>query len=1082
MLAVLIALLTAGPSPTPKPRPTPAPVLEGRVQGPDGKPIAGAIVVARSKTATWTDPPLSTTTDAAGSFRLPVKTGAAHDVWAHARGLAVAKREDVRPGPSLLLRLEHGGAIEGVVRNSSGAPVAGARVETEPNDRVPEWAAGAGTATATSDRNGRFRLTGLDRRPHSIAASARRYGRAGRENVLVGRRVELFLVPGGSVSGVVVDADGRALPDVAVRLEGIQPRRSVPSARTTDAKGRFGFDGLIGGTYALVARHPRFGVALSPGIEVGSEEDVRRDVILLPGVAVTGRLVDPDDLPVTGRIVVGEIAGEPAPRSVADALGSDSAADGRFRIEGVPLGPGALSVTAPGFAARRVDFDARPVPPGTDVGDVTMDPGLRLRGRVRARDGAPVSEAQLAGHQRFGPGTSLRAQGTSDENGAFVLGGLKPGRVYLWVRARGLATHSSEVEAGASDLDLVLDPAGAIAGTVVDDRGAAVPSFRVGAESGNYQGDTQDEFSPDDGRFLLESVAEGLWTVSVVAAGYGRAAVSDVVVRPGRVTDLGRVSLKRGASIRGQVVAFDDSPVPGATIQGFATQSMAVDMDGPTASSDAQGLFELRGVSPGSTTVTATHPSYAESQVRNVEADPTRTTEIKLVLGQGGRIEGTARRRDGAALVNAVVSARPRDGGFSFARSPVAPDGSFTLERVPAGPTSVTLMLGSGSRFSGAASREVDVRDGETSRVDLSVASILVSGRVSRADGVVAEARVTIRSRGSFYSVSEGGLALPAPASVGPERGTATTDEEGFYRLLVDGPGRTLAIVETGSSLSQHLFQDIEIPDADAFNLDFDLGSSVLSGTVVDAETNSAVAEASVSAQPRDGRGPRGANRTGPDGRFRLEVEPGEYRLSASRDGYTSASMDVSPGASGLSDILIALEKGVEIRGRLVDASGNGVPGTYVSATSTDSVGGVPTLADGNFRITGLKAAGHTLFAEAGRLGFATRTITAPADGVVLQLSPGGLVRIRVLAADGTPVDQATIQVTEVDGLPVEANESERTSADGLAELMTPSGVVTLSAWSSGEGAGRGRVVVTVPEGQTVPAEIVLQPSEKAAP
>ncbi len=248
MLAVLIALLTAGPSPTPKPRPTPAPVLEGRVQGPDGKPIAGAIVVARSKTATWTDPPLSTTTDAAGSFRLPVKTGAAHDVWAHARGLAVAKREDVRPGPSLLLRLEHGGAIEGVVRNSSGAPVAGARVETEPNDRVPEWAAGAGTATATSDRNGRFRLTGLDRRPHSIAASARRYGRAGRENVLVGRRVELFLVPGGSVSGVVVDADGRALPDVAVRLEGIQPRRSVPSARTTDAKGRFGFDGLIGGT------------------------------------------------------------------------------------------------------------------------------------------------------------------------------------------------------------------------------------------------------------------------------------------------------------------------------------------------------------------------------------------------------------------------------------------------------------------------------------------------------------------------------------------------------------------------------------------------------------------------------------------------------------------------------------------------------------------------------------------------------------------------------------------------------------------------------------------------------------------
>jgi len=450
------------------------------------------------------------------------------------------------------------------------------------------------------------------------------------------------------------------------------------------------------------------------------------------------------------------------------------------------------------------------------------------------------------------------------------------------------------------------------------------------------------------------------------------------------------------------------------------------------------------------------------------------------VLAQGGRIEGTARRRDGGHLAGAFVSAQPRQ-GLSFLRSPVEPDGTFDIDRVPVGPLRVSLMLGSGGgRFSAAASREVDVREGETTRVDLVMASILVSGRVSRADGPVAGASVSLRSSvANSFSFSEGSAA-PTAASMGPERGTGVTDEEGFYQLLADGAGSSWASVEAGSPPSQHVFRDIEVPDADAFNLDFELGSSALSGTVVDAETNSAVADASVNAQPRDGRGPRGANRTGPDGRFRLEVGPGEYRLSASRDGYTAASIDVSPGASGLSDILIALEKGLEIRGRLVDARANGVPGTYVSATSTDSGSGMATMADGSFRIAGLKATSHTVFADAGRLGFATRTVTAPAEDVILQLSPGGLVRVRVQAVDGTPADQVTVQVAAVDGLPVEANESERTNADGLTELMTPSGLVTLEAWSAKKEVGSGRVVVSVPEGQTVAAEIALKPPEKA--
>lgn len=1083
MLAVLVALLAVEPSPSPKPRPTPVPVLEGRVQGPDGKPIADALVVARSRTSTWAEAPLSARTDATGAFRLTLKSGALHDVWAEARGLAVATRDAVRPGSPLIIRLEAGGVIEGVVRDSSGAPVEGARVDTEPNDRVPAWLPGAGTVTATTDRNGRFRLTGLDRRPHALVATARGYGTARQRGVLTGGRAELFLVPGAGVNGVVVDAEGRPLADVVVRLEAQQHMAWLPSACATDARGGFAFDGLAPGSYALVARHPEHGLAFSPGIEVGAEGDVRRDVILLPGVAVTGRLVDPEEMPVSGRVVVGEIAGEAAPRAAADALSADAGADGRFRIEGVPLGPAALNVTAPRFSARRLDFDARPGPPGNDLGDVAMDPGLRLRGHVRSRAGVPVAEAQIFAHQRRGTG-SLNLRATSDDAGAFVIGGLQPGRAQVSVAAQGFAPLYTGSEAGATDLELVLDPAGSITGMVVDEKGAAVPSFRVSAERGDYSaGDAQDEFSPADGRFVLENVGEGLWTVSVSAPGHAPAAVPDVAVRPGRASDVGRIRLSRGATVRGQVVTSDDSPVAGATIQTMSPQPMAMNWgDGPTATADASGLFELAGVTPGLVDVIATHPSYAANRARGVEADPGRVAEVRLVLGRGGRIEGTARRRDGASLAGAFVHVRAREGGFSFEgqRGLVGPDGSFAVERVPAGPMRVALLLpGGGGQYSASASRDVEVREGETVTVDLAAASILVSGHVTRG-GPVAGARVNFRTQGSAsYMFSDGSPGPIALANAGPERGTALTDEEGAYQLLLDGPGAGWASVEVGSPPSQHFFGNIEVPDADTFSFDFAIGAASISGTVVDSETNAALADAWVAAQRGDGGHTSAASRTGPDGRFRLEVEPGDYTLSASHQGYADERVEVEPGAAGLAEMVIALDKGLEIRGRLVDARGNGQPGVYVTARSGDATDGAPSVADGHFRITGLPAGSLTLFAAASGLGFARAQVTAPAEGVLLQLAAGGRVSVRAVAADGSPA-KAVVQIEALDGLAVSPEDAEETDAQGMVELDAPAGVVTLRAWNRASDTS-GRVTVAVPEGQTVTAEITLKPPEKPA-
>jgi carboxypeptidase family protein len=131
----------------PRPSPTPVPVLEGTVKGPDGKPIEGALVIARSS-VDYSDAALSTQTDATGRFRVTVKRPVAHTVRFEARGLAGRTVEKARPGTPLDVALAKGGVIEGTVRDGgSGQPVAQVRVQARAEMALSlPWEATAGVS------------------------------------------------------------------------------------------------------------------------------------------------------------------------------------------------------------------------------------------------------------------------------------------------------------------------------------------------------------------------------------------------------------------------------------------------------------------------------------------------------------------------------------------------------------------------------------------------------------------------------------------------------------------------------------------------------------------------------------------------------------------------------------------------------------------------------------------------------------------------------------------------------------------------------------------------------------------------
>jgi hypothetical protein len=244
----------------------------------------------------------------------------------------------------------------------------------------------------------------------------------------------------------------------------------------------------------------------------------------------------------------------------------------------------------------------------------------------------------------------------------------------------------------------------------------------------------------------------------------------------------------------------------------------------------------------------------------------------------------------------------------------------------------------------------------------------------------------------------------------------------------------------------------------------------------VDKESGDAVSEASVRLR-------RSSARTGPDGRFSIAVEPGEYSLEAQALGRRRTALSLNVGPDGLSDVRVELERGVDLRGRVVDPAGRPVPGLEILAAdaSGDFGGNSYTLADGSFQIDGLGAQAYTLVTGGDLPGWAVRGGVTPGDEpVTLALRPGGRIAVRVVDVDGRPIKDAYPQVQRIGGLSVVMpGGSGSTDASGFVEIGAPTGVLEIEA---GAGAQTGRGTVTVRAGETAPLTVVLQPEPPKNP
>lgn len=1081
--------MTATPSAWPsaqaqaKGNPPAAPVLEGLVRGPDRKPIEKALVAAIADGRGSQVAPARTRTDAAGRFRLELRTRERHSVRVEAPGLAPATRKGAVPGVPLTFDLTAGGTIEGTVRDEAGQPVGDIRVSARQTTgmAVPSDEPGAGIVATRTDAQGRFTLRGLADGRHDLLAGGRGRGAGRRHGVRANGRVEIVVFPSGSIFGTVLGADGRPVPGATVAAA---PGWQAAPAEPVDARGAFEIHALSPGAYDVVALAPGMAPAVASGVTIDNRTDAPVALVLLPGARVAGRLLGDEGRPAAGRVALAEIDGQRLRGVLAGRFAAEAGSDGRFVIEGVPTGEHAVAVDARGFGRRRVALTVRASDRQVDVGDVRLEAGLAISGRVRSKAGAPVADARVSAVGARGGDEPVEV--LTEADGTFTLAGLEDGPYRVVAEAAGHTFAETTAEAGRKQLVLVLKPVGTIVGRAVDDRGQPLDGVRASADTGgDFEAGRQFAESEasvgEGGGFRLSDLPAGTYAVTIAAPERLSATLPAVVVAEGQTADVGTVRLESGGVVRGTVVDADGDGVAGASIV-FTMDERARAATGGSGGdvvTDAAGSFELKGLAPASVKLGAYHPGYAPSGQVTVEVDPARpATDVRLVLQRGARIEGSVKSRDGSGRPGIVVTASPRAARQPFvmlpsalARAVTTSDGTFVVEHVPAGRVSVSAYSPASGSLGDA--RDVEVRDGETTEVDFVDQAILLSGRVTRSGAPGAG----IRLDASPMTNGVRTIIRGAPAA-GIQRLTAVTREDGSFEMLLNqaGPHFVEAEARDGARLGG---RGIDVPEADAHAVELAFDSVAVTGVVVDAA--GAPAPHAVVRASREGRQLGGTN-AGADGRFRFELEPGEYELSASPRGGDAQGpgLTATVGPSGLSDVRLEIQSGATIAGTVRRADGSPAVGVSVQAAAgSRSPGGhARTRADGSFEITGLEDGAYTVTAQDAVGGFARQRDVRSGSRATLSLRAGGRLTVTATTAEGAPVAGAMAMVTHVDGEPagLGSPSAEATDAQGRVVLDAPAGALTVLVHETGQAIRlRGTAPVTLSSGGTAAVAVELR-------
>lgn len=523
--------------------------LRGVVKDLSGGAIEGALV--RTGGVAYGTGMAYATSGADGEFSLWIRPGKPN-VWAEIDGYAGGSDSGSAPGHFFEIFMTPESVLVGkVVRAGDGSPVAGAQVRAQRGD---SW---GGSGTAMTDEGGNFRLDRLSPgayKPRAEADDA--YGMA-REQVILGlgetsAPILIEAHPASAVEGRVFVAGGASCEEGGVGLK--DAARANEAGAEVEADGLVHIAGVLDGTYEVSVRCKGFVSAERyPTIEVKGASVTGQRWEVTPGRSIRGSVVSAKGEPVAGVLVSAGGKADPArPRArTTDAFGIETDAQGAFELAG--LLPGNYDVRVYAMTSSRA-LPGEPVavtlPEGQDVEGLRIAcPAVgEVRGAVRDAHGDGVARAQvvLRGAARRWPSA------TTADDGTFHLPEVPVGeyraeatRNNVSLRAPGTGDDDVqgtklEVRAGeVAAVTLVVEaPTGTITGVVRDEGGGPVgdafieatrESESAGAAGGGgsmarwFSRFERPRLSDVDGRFTVEALSPGKYTVRAIRRGGGEA-------------------------------------------------------------------------------------------------------------------------------------------------------------------------------------------------------------------------------------------------------------------------------------------------------------------------------------------------------------------------------------------------------------------------------------------------------------------------------------------------------------------------------------------------------------------------------
>jgi len=419
------------------------------------------------------------------------------------------------------------------------------------------------------------------------------------------------------------------------------------------------------------------------------------------GGAIEGTVRDTNGNPIGGATVT------TSPGGYTATTGSD----GFYRMWNVA--PGTYSVTAQKAGYTTQTHTNRNVVAGQiTVVDFTLSviPGA-ISGVVRDSANNPVSGATVS----TTPGGYTALTNTS---GQYTISNVPPGTYTVQASKSGYGTVTrSNVQVvfnQTTTVNFTFPPApGTISGVVRDSANNPISAVTVSTTPGGYTA-----FTNTSGQYTISNVPPGTYTVEAYKSGYGSVTQSNVQVVSNQTTTVNFTFSTGSGTITGTVRDSASNPLSGVTVRTVGASFSAV--------TNQSGQYTLSNVPAGTYTLEASKSGYVTQTQSNVQVVANQTTTVNFTLiANLGQITGTV--RDGCNTPIGGATVRTTTGGYT---ATTAQDGSYTISNITGGTYTVEA---SKDGFITQTVANVSVNAGQSTQVNFNLpvlvqSDVLVNG------------------------------------------------------------------------------------------------------------------------------------------------------------------------------------------------------------------------------------------------------------------------------------------------------------------------------------------------------------------